>query len=67
MFSKTVVVTLKDESKAVIPFRYEPLDIEPFLSARKLMADLVPTVKNLHDEELEAAELWPVYLSYISR
>lgn len=29
------------------------------------MGNLVPTVEILHDEELEAADIWPVCLSYI--
>ncbi|KAI9823665.1 MAG: hypothetical protein M1826_007683 [Phylliscum demangeonii] len=65
MFSVTVIVTFQDGSEGVVQFRYEPLDPEPFRRARAAMGELVPTVELLGDEELRAADLWPVYLSFI--
>ncbi|KAI9809970.1 MAG: hypothetical protein M1826_003805 [Phylliscum demangeonii] len=66
MFSLTVIVTFQDHTEGVVQFRYEPLDPEPFRRARAFLGELVPTVEILEDEELQAADLWPVYLSYIS-
>ncbi|KAI9814357.1 MAG: hypothetical protein M1826_002269 [Phylliscum demangeonii] len=57
MFSIMVIVTFQDGSEGVVQFRYEPLNPEPFRRARKTMGEL--------DEELQAADLWPVYLSLI--
>ncbi len=65
MYSKTYIVTLGTGVEVVVQFRYEPLDIEPFKRARAAMGDLVPTIEMLKDEEVEAADLWPVYMSLI--
>ncbi|KAI9828407.1 MAG: hypothetical protein M1832_002835 [Thelocarpon impressellum] len=65
MFSKTVIVTLTTGTEVVVQFRYERLDIEPFERAHKLLDGLVPKVEILQDEELEASDLWPVYMNCI--
>ncbi|KAF1345886.1 hypothetical protein BDV97DRAFT_401267 [Delphinella strobiligena] len=65
MYSETIIVTHQDGSKSVIQFRAEVLDVLPFAEARKLLGSLVPVVHVLRDEELEDADIWPVYLSYI--
>lgn len=65
MYSETIIVTLQDNSKSVIQFRAEALDITPFHEARKLLGPLVPIAHVLQDSELETADIWPVHLSYI--
>ena len=65
MFSKTVIVSLKTETEVVIQFRYEPLDIAPFDRAYKLLGSLVPKVELLQDDELHAADIWPVFMNCI--
>ncbi len=65
MFSKTVIVSLKTGTEAVIQFRYEPLDIAPFERAYKLLGSLVPKVELLQDDELHAADIWPVFMNCI--
>ncbi|KAI9820413.1 MAG: hypothetical protein M1826_000939 [Phylliscum demangeonii] len=65
MFSLTVIVVFQDGLEGVVQFRYEPLDLEPFRRARAAMGELVPTAELLEDKELQAAGLWPVYLSCI--
>ncbi|KAI9708902.1 MAG: hypothetical protein M1828_002574 [Chrysothrix sp. TS-e1954] len=62
-FSKTVFVVFKDGSEAAVQFRYEPLDVEPFSRARRMIGDVVPLTIQLHDEEVEAADLWPIFMT----
>ena len=65
MFSKTVIVALKTGADVVVQFRFERLDPAPFERARKLLDNLVPKVEILQDEELQAADVWPVYMNCI--
>ena len=51
MWSETYIITLEDDSKAVIQFRAEPLEIAPFQRAQKLLGSYCPTVELLHDKE----------------
>ncbi|KAL8724464.1 MAG: hypothetical protein Q9166_007933 [cf. Caloplaca sp. 2 TL-2023] len=52
-FSRTVIVTLQNDEEVVIQFRPEPLDLEPFEIARKVLGAAVPNIKAIQDEELE--------------
>ncbi|KAL9024046.1 MAG: hypothetical protein Q9196_006800 [Gyalolechia fulgens] len=53
-FSRTVIVTLQNGEEVVIQFRPEPLDLEPFELARKVLGPaVVPAVEVVPDEELE--------------
>lgn len=58
MFSKTLFITLADESETVIQFRTERLDIDSFLTAKGALGPYVPDAKALDDEELENAGAW---------
>ncbi|KAL8944295.1 MAG: hypothetical protein Q9211_000635 [Gyalolechia sp. 1 TL-2023] len=53
-FSRTVIATLQNGEEVVIQFRPEPLDLEPFELARKVLGPaVVPAVEAVPDEELE--------------
>ncbi|KAL8750640.1 MAG: hypothetical protein Q9184_006354, partial [Pyrenodesmia sp. 2 TL-2023] len=51
-FSRTVIVTLQNGKEVVIQFRPEPLDLEPFVLARRSLGDAVPQVQVVKDEDL---------------
>ena len=65
MFSRTVIVALKTGTDVVVQPRFERLDRALFERARKLLDDLVPKVEILQDEELQASDVWPVYMNFI--
>jgi hypothetical protein len=53
-FSRTIIVTLASGDEVVIQFRPEPLDLSPFLIARKALGKYVPEVGQIEDDELSA-------------
>ncbi|KAF1828993.1 hypothetical protein BDW02DRAFT_574389 [Decorospora gaudefroyi] len=65
-FSRTVIVTLQDGKDIVIQFRPEPLDLEPFQVARRVLGAAVPDVKVIQDEELECEGIWVYWMTCIS-
>jgi hypothetical protein len=65
-FSRTVFVTLKNGEEVVIQFRPDPLNIEPFKLARKVLGEVVPEVKLIEDdEELTRNKVWVYPLTRI--
>ncbi|KAL8942015.1 MAG: hypothetical protein Q9216_001905 [Gyalolechia sp. 2 TL-2023] len=52
-FSRPAIVTLENGEEVVIQFRPEPLDLEPFVLARKVLGAAVPLIEGIPDEELE--------------
>lgn len=64
-FSRTVIVTLKNDEDVVIQFRPEPLDLEPFELARKVLGPVVPEIKQLQDEELEGEAIWVYWMTRV--
>ncbi|KAF2792725.1 hypothetical protein K505DRAFT_325968 [Melanomma pulvis-pyrius CBS 109.77] len=64
-FSRTMIVTLQNGEEVVIQFRPEPLDVEPFKVARRVLGPAVPDVKILQDEELEREGIWTYWITCI--
>ncbi|KAL8861264.1 MAG: hypothetical protein Q9178_002480 [Gyalolechia marmorata] len=64
-FSRTVIVALQNEEEVVIQFRPEPLDLEPFEVARKVLGAAVPVVTEIQDEELEHDGIWVYWMTCI--
>lgn len=64
-FSKILEVSLEDGRTVIIQFRIEALDTEPFISARKLLGDLVPIIEAIHDPEVVKSGVWPFYMKRI--
>lgn len=64
-FSRTVIVTLQNDEEVVIQFRPEPLDLEPFELARKVLGPVVPEIKQLQDEELEGEAIWVYWMTRV--
>ncbi|KAL8908650.1 MAG: hypothetical protein Q9171_005362 [Xanthocarpia ochracea] len=64
-FSRTVIVTLQNDEEVVIQFRPEPLDLEPFEVARKVLGAAVPGVTVIQDEELEHDGIWVYWMTCI--
>ncbi|KAL8968308.1 MAG: hypothetical protein Q9197_004948 [Variospora fuerteventurae] len=52
-FSRTVIVALQNGEEVVIQFRPEPLDLEPFELARKVLGAAVPVIETIPHQELE--------------
>jgi hypothetical protein len=52
-FSRTMIVTLRNGHEIVIQFRPEPMDLQPFKTARQFLGSAVPDIERLQDEELE--------------
>ncbi|KAL8979443.1 MAG: hypothetical protein Q9177_006143 [Variospora cf. flavescens] len=52
-FSRTVIVRLQNGEEVAIQFRPEPLDLEPFELARKVLGAAVPIIETIPHEELE--------------
>lgn len=48
-FSRTIIVTLQNGKELVIRFRPEPLDLEPFEVARRVLGPVVPEIKLLQE------------------
>ncbi|KAL8782678.1 MAG: hypothetical protein Q9213_005186 [Squamulea squamosa] len=59
-FSRTIIVTLDEGQEAVIQFRPEPLDLEPFILAHTILGSAVPQVAIIEDEAL-AKETFSVH------
>lgn len=64
-FSRTLIVTLQNNEEVVIQFRPEPLDLEPFDLARKVLGPVVPQIKQLQDEELEGEAIWVYWMTRV--
>ncbi|KAL8828591.1 MAG: hypothetical protein Q9170_006536 [Blastenia crenularia] len=64
-FSRTVIVTLRDDEEVVIQFRPEPLDLEPFERARKVLGAAVPVIEGIQDTELELEGIWVYWMTCI--
>ncbi|KAF2759776.1 hypothetical protein EJ05DRAFT_474838 [Pseudovirgaria hyperparasitica] len=64
-FSRTVIVTLQNGEDVVIQFRPEPLDLEPFLLARRVLGEVVPDIKVIQDAELEREGIWVYWMTCI--
>lgn len=64
-FSRTVIVTLRNDEEVVIQFRPDPLDLEPFDLARKVLGPVVPEIKQLQDEELEGEAIWVYWMTRV--
>ncbi|KAK2871948.1 hypothetical protein FQN49_002675 [Arthroderma sp. PD_2] len=65
-FSRTILVILKNGEEAIIQFRVEPLDMEPFHLARKYLGPVVPEIRRLEDEEeLKAAGIQIFWMNRI--
>jgi hypothetical protein len=64
-FSKTPEVSLQDGWSVIIQFRIEALDTEPFIRARNLLGNIVPTIEAIDDPELVEAGIWPFYMTHI--
>ncbi|KAH8696480.1 hypothetical protein BGW36DRAFT_360314 [Talaromyces proteolyticus] len=58
MFSKTIFVTLKDDSEMVIQLGTEALDVDTFTTARGALGAYVTDSSALIDEELESVGAW---------
>ncbi|KAL8648299.1 MAG: hypothetical protein Q9210_005067 [Variospora velana] len=52
-FSRTVIITLQNGEEVVIQFRPEPLDLEPFELARKVLGAAVPLIQGIPHQKLE--------------
>ncbi|OCL01238.1 hypothetical protein AOQ84DRAFT_393807 [Glonium stellatum] len=65
-FSRTVIVTLQNDEEAVIQFRPERLDLEPFDVARRALGAAVPDIKVIQYEELEDKGIWVYWMTCIS-
>lgn len=51
-------MTLQNGEELVIQFRPEPLDLEPFEVARRVLGLVVQEIELLQDEELEGGDIW---------
>ncbi|KAI0389070.1 hypothetical protein F5Y17DRAFT_156706 [Xylariaceae sp. FL0594] len=60
-FSRTLFLTLTDGREVAVQFRTEPLGLESFQEARRVLGSCVPEVQHLADEELEKAGVWAYY------
>ncbi len=64
-FSRTMIVTLENDHRIVIQFRRQPLETEPFITARKVFGPVVPEINLLEDQSLEREGIWAYYMTYI--
>lgn len=58
MFSRTLFLTLADGRELVLQFRTEPLDLDAFKTARRVLGSVVPDARALEDEELLNDHVW---------
>lgn len=65
-FSKTFEVTLVTGRELILQLRIEPLDIQPFIDARRLLGPYVPEIGEIEDAEVEDAGVWPFHMTRIS-
>lgn len=64
-FSRTIIVTLQNGEELVIQSRPEPLDLESFEVARRVLGPVVPDIKLLRDEELEGEDIWAYWMTRV--
>ncbi len=64
-FSRTMIVTLQNDHKIVIQFRHQPLETEPFITARKEFGPIVPEINLLEDQSLEFEGIWVYCMTYV--
>ncbi|KAI9658972.1 MAG: hypothetical protein M1821_001932 [Bathelium mastoideum] len=64
-FSRTVIVTLQNDEDVVIQFRPEPLDLEPFQVARRVLGAAVPDIEVIQDQELKSEGIWVYWMTCI--
>ncbi|KAL9079626.1 MAG: hypothetical protein Q9157_001511 [Trypethelium eluteriae] len=64
-FSRTAIVTLQNGEDVVIQFRPEPLDLEPFQVARRVLGAVVPDVEVIQNTELECEGIWVYWMTCI--
>lgn len=58
LFSSTLFVRLEDKRNVVVQFRTEPLDVNSYMLARETLADTVPDIMELSDDELLEEGVW---------
>lgn len=56
-------MTMKSGEECVIQFRVEPIDVEDFKSARRLLGSVVPDIEKVPDATLEEVEVFPYYMT----
>ena len=64
-FSKTFEATLKDGREVIIQLRIEPLEVEPFATARQLLGNQVPIIEAIEAPHLVEQKVWPFCMSKI--
>jgi len=64
-FSRTMIVTLQNDDEVIIQFRPEPMDLQPFKTARHFLGPAVPDVERLQDEELGRDGIWAYVMTRI--
>ena len=64
-FSRTMIVTLQNGEEVIIQFRPEPMDMEPFKTAREALGPVVPDIELLKDENLERDGIWAYWMTRI--
>ncbi|KAI0818283.1 hypothetical protein GGR55DRAFT_68853 [Xylaria sp. FL0064] len=64
-YSRTILLELQDGRNVVIQFRVEPLDIDAFTTAQKVLGSFVPDVKFLPNKKLEEAGVWAYCMNRI--
>ena len=60
-----MIVTLQNDSRMVIQFRLQPLDMTPFQIARRVFGSAVPEIQLLQDHDLEREGIWAYYMTYV--
>lgn len=58
-------MTLQNGEELVIQFRPEPLDLESFEVACRVLGPVVPDIKLLRDEELEGDGIWAYWMTRV--
>ncbi|KAI0563681.1 hypothetical protein FGB62_36g121 [Gracilaria domingensis] len=64
-FSRTLIVTMASGRKRVIQFRVEPINLEDFYSARRLLGDVVPDIESITDATMNEVEIHPYAMSLV--
>ncbi|KAI9706859.1 MAG: hypothetical protein M1820_004638 [Bogoriella megaspora] len=65
-FSRTMIVTLQNDEEIVIQFRPEPLDLDSFKVARRVLGAIVPDIQIIQDEELKDDGIWAYWMTCIA-
>jgi hypothetical protein len=60
-----MIVTLQNGHEIVVQFRPEPMDLQPFKTARQVLGDAVPDIERLQDEELQGDGIWVYVMTRI--